>query len=133
MKAASLRFFQSGVVLIAIAFIAFFFFTALPRLRYPYDLDFIEDSMLMQSLQIAQGKTVYVPPNADFNPMLYMPLFFWLGAVLFKVSGPSSCFTQVNLFCRNPCHNNSHLFDCITGEWVALDRNRLRRIIPGRL
>ena len=68
MKAASSRFFQSGVVLIAVAFIALFFSTALPRLLYPYDLDFIGDSMLMQSLQIADGLPVYLPPNADFNP-----------------------------------------------------------------
>jgi len=85
MKAASFRFLQSGVVLIAIIFIALFFYTALPRLLYPYDLDFIEDSMLMESLQFAQGQPVYVPPNADFNPHVYMPLFFWLGALLFKI------------------------------------------------
>src|SRR5690348_13569557 len=53
MKAAFFRIFQSGVVLIAVAFIALFFYTALPCLLYPYDLDFIEDSMLMQSLRIA--------------------------------------------------------------------------------
>jgi hypothetical protein len=45
MKAVSLRFPQNGVVLIAVVFIAMFFFTALPRIFYPYDLDFIEDSM----------------------------------------------------------------------------------------
>ena len=89
MKAAPLRCFQSGVVLIAVAFIALFFYTALPRLLYPYDLDFIEDSMLMQALRIADGEPVYLPPNADFNPHVYMPLFFWLGAILFKISGPS--------------------------------------------
>ncbi|HEY9528041.1 MAG TPA: hypothetical protein VIR02_13190 [Anaerolineales bacterium] len=89
MKAAFFRIFQSGVVLIAVAFIALFFYTALPRLLYPYDLDFIEDSMLMQSLRIADGQPVYLPPNADFNPHVYMPLFFWLGALLFKLGGPS--------------------------------------------
>lgn len=78
MKAVSLRFPQTGVVLIAVVFIAMFFVTALPRLLYPYDLDFIEDSMLMQSLQIAQGQPVYIPPNADFNPHIYVPLFPWL-------------------------------------------------------
>ena len=53
MKAAFFGIFRSGVVLIAAAFIALFFYTALLRLRYPYDLDFVEDSMLMQSLRIA--------------------------------------------------------------------------------
>src|SRR5688500_7358515 len=89
MKVVSLRFPQSGVVLAAAVFIAMFFVTALPRLLYPYDLVFLEGSMLMQSLRIAQGQPVYVPPNADFNPHVYMPLFFWLGALLFKVGGPN--------------------------------------------
>src|SRR5690349_22689122 len=89
MKVAFFRIFQSGVVLLAAAFIALFFYTALPRLLYPYDLDFIEDSMLMQSVRIANGQPVYLPPNADFNPHVYMPLFFWLGALLFKLDGPS--------------------------------------------
>ena len=85
MKAISLRFPQTGVVLVALIFIAMFFITALPRFLYPYDLDFIEDSMLMESLRIAQGQPVYVPPNADFNPHVYMPLFLWLGGMLFKI------------------------------------------------
>ncbi|HXQ38562.1 MAG TPA: glycosyltransferase family 39 protein, partial [Anaerolineales bacterium] len=89
MKAVCLRLLQSGVVLTAIFFIVLFFFTALPRLFYPYDLDFIEDSMLMETLRFAQSQPVYVPPNADFNPHVYMPLFFWLGALLFKIGGPS--------------------------------------------
>jgi 4-amino-4-deoxy-L-arabinose transferase-like glycosyltransferase len=89
MKALSLRLPQSGAALIAVIFIAMFFVTALPRWLYPYDLDFLEDSMLMESLQIAQGQPVYVPPNPDFNPHVYMPLFFWIGGALFKIGAPS--------------------------------------------
>src|SRR6185503_7820989 len=89
MKATSLRFPQMGIVLIALIFIAMFFFTAIPRLLYPYDLDFIEDSMLMQSLRIAHRQPVYMQPNADFNPHVYMPLFPWLGGMLFRITEPS--------------------------------------------
>jgi hypothetical protein len=76
------------VLLAAALFAAMFFFTALPRLVYPYDLDFDEDSILMQSLRVAQGLPLYVAPNADFNPHVYMPLFFWLGGLLIKLGGP---------------------------------------------
>src|ERR1044071_3424690 len=89
MKAVSLKISQSLVVLTAAAFLLLFFYTVLSRIGYPYDLDFLEDSMLMQSLRIADGQPVYLPPNADFNPHVYMPLFFWLGAILFKLGGPS--------------------------------------------
>ena len=121
MKAVSLRFPQSGVVLIAVVFIAMFFVTALPRLLYPYDLDFIEDSMLMQSLRIAQGQPVYVPPNADFNPHVYMPLFFWLGALLFKIGGPSLVLLRLISF-------GSTLATTILIYWIALRESGLKWI-----
>ncbi len=72
----------------AALFAGLYVFTALPRLLYPYDLDFIEDSLLMQSLRHAQGLPVYLPPNADFVPHVYMPLYMWLGGLLFRLTGP---------------------------------------------
>jgi len=66
-----------------------YFVTALPRVAYTYDLDFLEDSVLMQALRFSEGQSVYIAPNADFNPHVYMPLFFWIGALLLKLAGPS--------------------------------------------
>ena len=121
MKAASLRLPQSGAVLVAVFFIVLFFFTALPRLLYPYDLDFIEDSMLMETLQFAQGQPVYVPPNADFNPHVYMPLFFWIGAVLFKIGRPSLELLRMISF-------GSTLATTILIYWIALHESRQKWI-----
>jgi 4-amino-4-deoxy-L-arabinose transferase-like glycosyltransferase len=73
----------------SIVFAAMYFVTALPRVLYPYDLDFLEDSVLMQSVRIARHQPVYIPPNADFNPHVYTPLYFWLGGILFMLGGPS--------------------------------------------
>jgi 4-amino-4-deoxy-L-arabinose transferase-like glycosyltransferase len=75
------------VVLIALAFIGLYLLTALPRIFYPYDLDFIEDSLLMQSLRVANGLPIFVPPSVDFVPHLYMPLYSWLGGLLIKIFG----------------------------------------------
>jgi hypothetical protein len=121
MKALSLRLPQSGAALIAVVFIAMFFVTALPRLLYPYDLDFLEDSMLMQSLRIAQGLPVYVPPNADFNPHVYMPVFFWIGAVLFKIGGPSLVLLRMISL-------GSTLATTILIYWIALRESGLKWI-----
>jgi len=64
-----------------------YFATALPRIFYPYDLDFIEDSMLMQSLRFAEGRAVFTAPNVEFAPHVYMPLYSWLGGVLLRIFG----------------------------------------------
>ena len=75
-------------ILAALIYTAMFFFTALPRVFYPYDLDFIEDGMLMQSLRFAEGRPVFLPPNAEFVPHVYMPLYAWLVGLLFRLTGP---------------------------------------------
>jgi len=73
---------------VACLFAAMYFVTALPRILYPYDLDFIEDSMLMQALRFAQGQSVYFQPSIEFVPHVYMPLYTWLGGLIFRVTGP---------------------------------------------
>jgi len=75
--------------LVAGLFATAYFFTALPRIFYPYDLDFIEDSMLIQSMRFAEGQPVYIAPSAEFVPHVYMPLYSWLGGMLFRVFGVS--------------------------------------------
>lgn len=74
---------------VALCFAGFHLYVAFRRILYPYDLDFIEDNMLMQAIQVSLGKPVYVPPNADFVPQVYMPLYTLLGGWMFKVIPPS--------------------------------------------
>ncbi len=73
--------------IVALLFVSAYLLTALPRIFYPYDLDFIEDSMLMESIRFANGQPVFIPLNADFMPHVYMPLYSWLGGLLFRVFG----------------------------------------------
>lgn len=79
---------QATVLLVAFTFAAMYLFTAWPRLIYPYDLDFVEDGMLMTSLRLAEGQPIFIPPQADFTPHVYMPLYSWLGGLLFKLTAP---------------------------------------------
>ena len=75
--------------IVAICYVGFYLYGAFKRITYPYDLDFIEDNMLMQAIQVSLGKPVYVPPNADFVPQVYMPLYTFLGGWIFKAIAPS--------------------------------------------
>src|SRR6476469_8930722 len=75
--------------IVAICYGSFCLYVAFKRITYPYDLDFIEDNMLMQAIQVSLGKPVYVPPNANFVPQVYMPLYTFLGGWIFKVFTPS--------------------------------------------
>jgi 4-amino-4-deoxy-L-arabinose transferase-like glycosyltransferase len=74
---------------VAICYGGAYLYVAFKRITYPYDLDFIEDNMLMQAMQVSLGKPVYVAPNADFVPQVYMPLYTLLGGSFFKFMTPS--------------------------------------------
>ncbi len=59
----------------------------LARVFYPYALDLVEEGMVMQAWRVAQGLPVFVSPNAEFVPQVYMPLFTWLGGLLLRLTG----------------------------------------------
>lgn len=79
---------RGAALLSAAACAAAFLVLATARIAYPYDLDFIEDGILLHALRLAQNQPVWLPPNAAFVPHVYMPLFATLGGLLFKVTGP---------------------------------------------
>jgi hypothetical protein len=57
------------------------------RLRYPYDLEWMEGGMLHHALRLQQGHSLYAPPSIDFIPYLYTPLYPALLAALGKIFG----------------------------------------------
>ena len=57
------------------------------RIAYPYDLEWMEGSMLHHALRIASGLPIYTPPSIDFVPHLYTPLYPWVVAFLGKLCG----------------------------------------------
>ncbi|MCA9943491.1 MAG: glycosyltransferase family 39 protein [Anaerolineales bacterium] len=59
----------------------------LARVAYPYALDLVEEGMVMQAWRVAQNLPVFVSPNAEFVPQVYMPLFTWLGGLLMRLTG----------------------------------------------
>lgn len=85
----STRLQRTIVLLVSIGFAVCYAYIAISRVVYPYDLEFIEDAILMQAMRIANNQAVFVPPNADFVPQPYMPLYSWLGGLLFKLTGPA--------------------------------------------
>ena len=76
------------MLLLALVFGAVYLLVAITRTVYPYDLDFIEDGLVMQSLRVTSGQPIYLPPGAEFVPHPYMPLYFWIGGWLLSVLGP---------------------------------------------
>ncbi|HVR19832.1 MAG TPA: hypothetical protein VMS65_09050, partial [Polyangiaceae bacterium] len=66
-----------------------FFFVSLRRLRYPYELEWMEGGMLGHALQLLAGKPLYPEPSPDFVPFIYGPLYSYAGALAAGIFGPS--------------------------------------------
>ncbi len=83
------RFYAIFVLLVSIGFAFSYLYVGIARVTYPYALDFVEEDMLMQAWRVAQHLPVFVPPNADFVPQVYMPLYTWLGGQVLRFVSPA--------------------------------------------
>jgi hypothetical protein len=60
------------------------------RVWYPYDLEWMEGGLLQHAQRIRHGDGIYVPPNVDFIPYLYTPLYPTLLALFSGLFGGPS-------------------------------------------
>lgn len=60
---------------------------ALLRIRYPFELQWMEGATVDHVARILAGKGIYVRPSLAFVPYLYTPLYLYLAAGLAKVTG----------------------------------------------
>ncbi len=67
--------------------IATYVWIALHRLRYPFDLEWLEGGAVELVRRVSDGQSLYVPPTFDFTPWPYPPLYFWVSAGVAQVAG----------------------------------------------
>ena len=71
----------------AAAFLVLYVTIAVRRLVYPFDLEWMEGGMVDHVRWILAGKKLYVKPSIEFVPFIYNPLYFYVCAVVAKVTG----------------------------------------------
>jgi len=57
------------------------------RLRYPFDLEWMEGGSVDHVVRVLQHQPLYVPPQIAFIPFEYPPLYFWVSALVAKIVG----------------------------------------------
>jgi Dolichyl-phosphate-mannose-protein mannosyltransferase len=57
------------------------------RLRYPFELEWMEGGGLEQVRRIVEGKPVYTSPSLAYVPFIYPPLYYSTAAVVSRVMG----------------------------------------------
>ncbi len=77
------------LLVVAIAFVAVYVAIAVARMRYPYELEWMEGGVLDHVRRVVHGHGVYSRPSLSFTPYLYTPLYYYVAAVPAKLFGVS--------------------------------------------
>lgn len=65
-----------------------YFAVAVSRIRYPFELEWIEGVSLGQVRWILSGQQLYGPPSVEFIPLFYAPLYYYVSAAVAQLLGP---------------------------------------------
>ncbi|MDD5306967.1 MAG: hypothetical protein PHU25_06550 [Deltaproteobacteria bacterium] len=57
------------------------------RMRYPFELEWMEGGAVDEVRRILAGQRLYVPPSLDFVPFIYTPLYFYVSALVARIVG----------------------------------------------
>jgi 4-amino-4-deoxy-L-arabinose transferase-like glycosyltransferase len=75
-------------VALALAAIATWLATAALRLRYPFELEWMEGATLEHVRRVLAGQPLYAAPSLDFVAFTYPPLYYFASANVARVAGP---------------------------------------------
>ena len=74
-------------VVVAVLHCLLFLTVVLLRIRYPYELEWIEGGILQHVQRVVAGKPLYVPPTLEWTPLIYGPLYYYVSAAAVRAMG----------------------------------------------
>ena len=72
---------------IAVAYLVIYLWMVYYRIRYPFDLEWIEGGMVNQVQRLMHGQSMYVAPSINYVPFLYPPVYFYFSALASLIFG----------------------------------------------
>ena len=71
----------------AVAYLVVYLWMAYYRLRYPFDLEWIEGGMVNEVKRLLLGQSLYTAPGLSYVPFLYPPVYFYLSGLAAWIFG----------------------------------------------
>ncbi len=77
------------VVLVGVAgaFLATYVAIAIARMRYPYEIEWIEGGVVDEIRRAFTGHSLYGRPSLHYTPNIYTPLYYYVSGVALKIFG----------------------------------------------
>jgi len=72
--------------------------TALARLSYPFELEWMEGGVLAGVQRLLHGQPLYAAPSLDYIPFDYTPLYLWVAALPARLLGESFAALRLTSF-----------------------------------
>ena len=82
-----LRFLTAVAGLCAAGYLCCYFILAWIRMRYPYELEWMEGGCVDHVVRLLKGASLYGEPSLEFTPFIYTPFYYYVSAVFSKVFG----------------------------------------------
>ena len=138
------RFLKYMLLAAAILYIGIYLVLVFIRMRYPFELEWMEGGSLDQINRILAGKALYVRPSPEFVPFAYPPVYFYVAALVSSILGTGflaarlvsvisslGCFLLIFLFVKRETGSRlsgllaSGLFAAtyrLSGDWLDVAR-----------
>jgi 4-amino-4-deoxy-L-arabinose transferase-like glycosyltransferase len=84
-----------ALVAAAALYLIMYLVIALMRIRYPFELEWMEGGSLDHVRRVLMGEKLYVRPSLEFIPFIYTPLYYFVSAAVSSVIGLG--FTSLRL------------------------------------
>jgi 4-amino-4-deoxy-L-arabinose transferase-like glycosyltransferase len=84
---SAVRFIRILLLIVAATYLGLYLVLAVLRISYPFELEWMEGSMVDHVQRILEGKSLYVAPTIEFVPFAYPPLYFYLAAGVAAITG----------------------------------------------
>jgi len=91
----AVRVLRCALAVAAALYLAMYLAIAILRIRYPFELEWMEGGSLDHVRRVLLGEKLYVRPSLDFIPFIYTPLYYFVSAAVSSVIGLG--FTSLRL------------------------------------
>ncbi len=81
------QFLDYALFAFAAAYLVIYLWIVYQRIRYPFELEWIEGGMVDQVQRLIHGQSMYVAPSINFVPFLYPPVYFYVSAAASLIFG----------------------------------------------
>jgi hypothetical protein len=104
---------SASILALSLPALARFVALAFARIRYPFELEWMEGGAVTHVQVALSGHALYGPPSLDFTPFIYAPFYYYVSALISVITGPGylaprivstfailGCFTLIGWWVR---------------------------------